>query len=108
MDVLLDFHDFGLIAAREGRVCCAFFLGLGRWVYNGLFLVLRVYFFVGVAYFTFNIVFANTCRLFLVCRVTFGVGVVGEECVVEQRLNFAIISKGNFLRRICRGFLWFI
>ncbi len=89
MDVLLDFHDFGLIAAREGRVCC----GLERWVYDGLFLVLRVYFFVGVAYFTFNIVFANSCRLFLVCRVTFGVGVVGEECVVEQRLNFSSSAK---------------
>ncbi len=73
-------------------------------MYTVCFVVLHLGFFVGGAYFALNIVFANIFRLFVVGRFTFGAGVVGEECVVEQRFNFVIIGKGNLLRRVCRGF----
>ncbi len=67
-------------------------------MYTVCFVVLRLRFFVGGAYFALNIVFANIFRLFVVSRFTFGVGVVGKECVVEQRFIFVIIVKGNLLR----------
>ncbi len=67
-------------------------------MYTVCVVALRLSFFVGGAYFALSIVFANIFRLFVVSRFTFGVGVVGEECVVEQRFNFVVIVKGNLLR----------
>ncbi len=96
-DVVRNGHVFGRIGEFQGRVCGVFFLGLESWVYTVL-LCRALGFFVGVAYFTLNIVFANIFRWFGVRRFTFGVGLVGENCVVEQRFNFIVIVEGNLLR----------